>query len=308
MTEEGRRPSRVQKWSRRNALVALCYGLRRGWYNRLGVSTDMIPFIDYDATTPECRREYRRFVLSLSSQFPVIEITTDRGFHLIVLHTTLPYRVIAGYLESFYTTERLDVPPLEEYERLRSMRSRDARARELSRLPATWRRIFERILAGIDPPHILHLAPREIRMWATALRQQAHMNTNWFEGWYEWFKEVYRYWYEKGCVDKLHVDISIDRGYTTLRISGKENKAYDLRYTGLYYKRRVYRIPMEELFNMIEKFGMSYPDIEKEVLEARKYLKPPARPDTWVYVARQLKEGIIPKLYTGERRRRWRAR
>jgi hypothetical protein len=65
---------------------------------------------------------------------------------------------------------------------------------------------------------------------------------------------------------------------------------------------------MEELFSMIEKLGMTYPDIEREVYEARKYLKPPARPDTWRYVAMQLKEGIVPKLYTGERRRRWRAR
>ena len=225
--KEERRPGRLTKHRRRSALLALMHGLRRGWYNRLGVSTDMVIFFDYDITSDICRRRYRAFVSEISTIAPAVEIKTERGYHVILCKVVLPTRRVIG------------------------------------------------VLAELKRRAVKPLTDEQITDWIEAVRRYAENNPEFFEGFYQWFKLTHPFYYEQGCVDPLHIDISIQRSYTTLRISGKEGKEYDLEFRGVWIKRRVYRVNIQEALRLIDQAGVPRPDLYKVFTEASSLLSIP---------------------------------
>jgi len=249
--------TRVTRYDREKALISLMYGLRSGRFNRLGVSSDEIPMLDYDATTDLCRNVYRRFVRDLSRVYPLVEITTERGYHLIILKRCIPMKRVVGYIMTYQRPEG-DKTKIMRYERkMKRLEEKGVLCRPLARM-RNWER----------------------DEWRIAIVNQATNNPEWFEGFYQWLKAVYAFYVNNNCVDYLHVDISIQRGYTTLRISGKEGKPYDLYLSGLWYQGRVFRGTLQEILKKIEEIGFRQPNVEEEIRSATKYLVN-ANPETW---------------------------
>jgi len=184
-------PRRYTKYSRRRAVLGLCLAMLRGHANRLGVSSDEIPMLDYDATSFECQTWFRGFESDLSKKLgvDVVVIRTERGYHLIPLMVLYPKGRALAQLSS-----------LKSY------------ALQLEK-----RHITPRILPG------------EIDAVMSALE---HMfdPTTFFDDFYRWLLKEFHLYIDAGCLDGTHIEVTLRRRYTTLRISGKENRPYDIEY------------------------------------------------------------------------------
>ena len=251
------RPTRVTRFDREKALVSLMQGLLADRFNRLGVSSDEVPMLDYDATSELCRNVYRRFVRDLSDMCPLIEITTERGYHLIAIKRCIPMKRVVGYIMMYQRPAEDRVKIMRFERKMRRLEEQGKLCRPLYQL-RNWER----------------------DEWRIAIERQSYLNPEWFEGFYQWLREVYAFYVNNNCVDSLHAVISIQRGYTTLRISGKAGKPYDMFLSGLWWRGRVFRGTVQEVLRRIEEIGLKQPNVEEEIKRASVYLRL-AKPETW---------------------------
>jgi len=160
-------------------------------HNRLGVSSDMVPMIDYDARTTECRLLFPSFERELAKKLGVdiAVIKTEKGYHLIPLMVLYPKgRMVA----------------------------------ELSALKAY---IENLIRKGITP----RILPGEVDAYIDALTSIENPQLM-FDDFYRWLQKEFDVYITYRCIDMAHIDATLRRRYTTLRISGKECKPYDIEF------------------------------------------------------------------------------
>ena len=215
-------PRRLSKYRRRTAVVGLIQGLIRGTQNRLGVSSDMVPMIDYDARRVECNILFPSFEAELAKKLGVdiVVIKTEKGYHLIPLMVLYPKgRMIA------------------ELSALKAYVEKVIREIEIGRLP---RAEYPRILPG------------EIDAYISVLSEVENPQM-FFDDFYRWLQREFDIYLSMGCIDPAHVDATLRRRYTTLRISGKECKPYDIRYLHIVSPDGTrWAIPLLEYLNLWE--------------------------------------------------------
>lgn len=222
--------ARYTRYKRESALAALAYGLMTDRVNRLGVSSDQVPMIDYDATVDSCRQLYTSFAVDLSQFYPIVEIRTERGYHIIVLTVLVPYRTLMGYLGDL----KKEVKELRRY-----------RARLTTDDVDAWIKAFEKVLKD---------------------------STDTFEGFYKWLQTRYADLLQNRCIDPLHVELSVVRGYTTLRISGKENKPYDIAVSALWVNGEKRFVTLDTIASAMAGLRIYRPDVDKILEQARQYI------------------------------------
>ncbi len=162
---------------------------------RVGISSDVVPMFEMDTRDIIVALEFTRKLCELTGHHAVIS-RTDNGFHIIVLaqlyNPNIPVRIWTGelgYVLRWFEYKWHD--------------RRDMYLEEVKRL--------NRLIIG----------------WANAVLRDWRLN------WELLYREMLRWIKEQlhgaQYLDKLHIEMSLKRHYTTLRISGKPCKRYDIK-------------------------------------------------------------------------------
>jgi len=244
-------PEGLYRWKcikdRMRALTVLSTALERSDKFYLGISTTNVPFIDADRKGGICGETLREFTRWVSRilKCRVAVLETDRGYHIVPLTTLVNeskmYEEIGGEIgrvmseitallsryAGYYVVERARLRPedvvreTEIYARLRSR----VPIREMPRLRSLESRLAELIVQR----NIVRIKMREGRFYVGGRPT--------FE---EFYRTIVRL-AEMGdvryphirfivyCIDMNHVEMSIKYHRTTLRISGKPCKPYDIK-------------------------------------------------------------------------------
>jgi len=204
MAEEKR--FRFTRYDRPTALLAWKRALAVDEHYRVGISTDMIPFIEIDSKEPVCieaRDRIARWIAETFSASTFI-LETERGFHLVPCIVLFPY----GYFLSLLGTARVATERAwREYRR------------GIRKTPP--RLTFEEIDRLIEVLRDLHAPDLFFEDFLELVRRVGK----------EMLGDRYR------CVDDMHLMIAEQRHNTTLRISPKVGKKYDIRYIGYFDPR-----------------------------------------------------------------------
>ena len=184
----------------------LAIQLKEKWRElRIGISTDNVLFIDIDLTAHGCRESVAELLDEVHRVLGVslIVYKTERGFHVIPCAT---------YFNRGYALSALEgLRGVEKHKRGRGWT--DAAGREW------WERKY-----GVKYPEEL-----EIEVLADAIVNTKSAEQIWDDA-YNAIKHVPH----AMCIDVLHIDISLQRHYTTLRAVPKPHKHVDIEYVGVY--------------------------------------------------------------------------
>ncbi len=257
------KPPRYTRYDRIKALYRLVYELQRSPSARLGLSSDRIIMIDIDCTgRPVCRILWHYLAKWLCETYEadVAVLRTDRGYHIVVLREVRSRMDViqrelkrlgelGEKLREYRDVERAYTDLLEFNRRMmeEARRSGNVRAyREYRIKVADIERRLRLVRRNIK--HLTAAIEQEKRRAQRKLRE-ASLTEKFFEDVYYWILRVKRgrikpspslaFWCMKYCCDEMHAFITLQRKYTTLRISGKPGKPYDI------WLRRIYKYSSE---------------------------------------------------------------
>jgi hypothetical protein len=192
--------------------------LRDRWYEaRVGVSTDNMIFIDCDLTANACKEATMDLLNEIYNvvQASLFVFGTERGMHIIPC-TTYFNRGLA----------------LDALEGLRGVyRAKKKRGVTEKEGTAWWVQRF-----GVRYPSEL-----ELDAMVDAVSSVKHRLFIWEDAYTE-IKGVPH----SMCIDTMHIDISLQRHYTTLRAIPKPNKSMDIAFLGVFDGKLV-RIDFDEV-------------------------------------------------------------
>jgi len=181
------------------------------WFEvRIGISSDNVLFIDCDLTQEVCRRAVLDVLREIHSitQVSLLVFRTERGMHVIPCATYfnrgLALDVING-LRGVYKPKR--------------------RRGEAERAGVAW---WEKKF-GVPYPTKVEL---------DALTEAISRTKSGLYIWEDAYTEVKTIPHSM-CLDVLHIDISLQRHYTTLRAIPKPSKPMDIEFMGVYDGRLV---------------------------------------------------------------------
>lgn len=243
-------PPRYTVHERCKALFKLAYLLRESPNYRLGVSSDRIVMLDVDCSKSRICWIWGLWIaewLSKALNCDVVVFRTENGYHIVALKelesreeeiTRLTGELRRLQIEKERLEKEID-RLIREWRYLRD-RGRYREAREVRekivhpKYGLRWRLL--RVIGEIKK------LQRELE-YLTEYRVREPYALRYWEQVYEILRDTFRrgkpYWYWEyavlKCLDRLHVEITLKRHYTTLRISGKPSKPYDI------YPRYLYR-------------------------------------------------------------------
>ena len=151
----------------------------------------MVPMLDYDAKSVECSVLFPSFERELARKL---------GVAVAVIKTERGYHLIP--LMSLFPKGRI----------VAELASMKAYAEEMIR-------------KGMKP----RVLPSEIDAYIDTLTSIENPRL-FFDDFYKWLIKEFSPYIHYGCLDIAHIDATIRRRYTTLRISGKECKPYDIHF------------------------------------------------------------------------------
>lgn len=192
--------------------------LRDRWSEaRVGVSTDNVIFIDCDLAVPGCREATVDLLNEIYgvAQASLLVFGTERGMHVIPCASFFNRGLALDALEGLRGVYR-------------AKKKRGVTEKEGT---AWWVQRF-----GVRYPSELEL---------DALTEAISRTKNVLYIWEDAYAEV------KGvphstCIDTMHIDISLQRHYTTLRAVPKPNKSMDIAFLGVFDGKLV-RVDFDEV-------------------------------------------------------------
>jgi len=176
------------------------------WYEvRVGISSDNTLFIDCDLTPEVCKRAVLDVLREIHSiaQVSLLVFRTERGMHVIPCATYFNRGLALGAIEG-----------------LRGVYKPKRRRGEAERAGTLW---WEK---RFGVPY-----PTEVEL--DALAEAISRTKNVLYIWEDAYTEVKTIPHSM-CLDTLHIDISLQRHYTTLRAIPKPNKPMDIEFMGVY--------------------------------------------------------------------------
>jgi len=209
---------------------------------RIGVSSDVVPMLEFDYKDIIVALDFTRKLCELSGHFAVLS-RTDRGYHIIVLaelyNPIISVRLWTGIVSTF----------MRRYE-WKWSREYIEEARRINRM-------------------VSDIAYNTLRDWRL--------------NWYEFYNEMLR-WIDENLhnsqyLDRQHITMSLKRHYTTLRISGKPCKKYDIKPYLLVFPDKTYYGYSVKLLDVIKpailktvKVGLlKWFESTREIIEVARY-------------------------------------
>jgi len=172
---------------------------------RIGISSDNMIFIDCDLTQEVCRRAVLDVLREIHgiAQVSLLVFRTERGMHVIPCATYFNRGLALGAVEG-----------------LRGVYKPKKRRGETERAGTLW---WEKRF-GVPYPTEVELG---------ALAEAISRTKNVLYIWEDAYTEI-KATPHSMCLDTLHIDISLQRHYTTLRAIPKPNKPMDIEFMGVY--------------------------------------------------------------------------
>ncbi|MEM1686733.1 MAG: hypothetical protein QXR31_01505 [Zestosphaera sp.] len=253
---------------RNKAMIVFANALLKSPKYYLGISSRNIPFIDVDSKRRICSEDSRYFKAFIRwikglLDCKVAVIRTDRGYHIIPLTELVNVQELIDDHAGKIGELMRELKTLLCYDRESCTLSKQLTINDIrsntplfiklkSKAPADIRddisKIVERITWNVFTMELLSIGETPI----PAGKKLVMLRRNYIkvdDRLYPTFEEFYRiiqrfkktpfplryHWvFAKKCVDDAFVDLSIKYHKTTLRISGKRGKPYDLKYVGVY--------------------------------------------------------------------------
>ncbi|RLG86898.1 MAG: hypothetical protein DRO39_01965 [Thermoprotei archaeon] len=228
-------PKRFTLRERDKALLRLATLLLRSENYRLGVSSDAIVMFDVDFTRSRiCRAWWRLIAEWLANVYraPVAVLRTERGRHLILLRELPNKRVELARLRA--RLKRLEEEVEETWGLINSWKV------EL-RYPARREEAYERIGELFAKLNELKAKLRETKRELRRIEEWM-LPVQFWDNAYEYAMDCIRRrrrgekllypheWAMAVCLDDQHVELTLKRKYTTLRISAKPCKNPDIEF------------------------------------------------------------------------------
>ena len=183
---------------------------------RVGVSSDNMVFIDLDMTEPYCREKINEILSTIHRIVgaDLFVFGTERGYHMIPCAVLFNRSIALSSLEGLKGVEK------------------HKRRRGWTKIVSTkwWERRY-----GISYP-----SEYEIDAVVDALNKMTDPRMFWDDAY-----RAIAYAVPPQCLDYLHVQVSLQRHYTTLRAVPKPGKPMDIQFIGLYDGRAVVRMDLE---------------------------------------------------------------
>jgi hypothetical protein len=199
--------------------------LRDRWSEaRIGISSDNVLFIDCDLTVPGCRDAVMDLLNEIYGvvQASLLVFRTERGMHVIPCATYFNRGLALDALEGLRGVYR-------------AKRKRGVTEKEGT---AWWVQRF-----GVRYPSEL-----ELDAMVDAVSSVKHRLYIWEDA-YEEIKRVPH----NICIDLMHIDISLQRHYTTLRAIPKPNKPMDIQFIGVFDGKLI-RVDFESVLDMPQRY------------------------------------------------------
>jgi len=249
-------PERLYRWrcikDRWRAIAVLATALEMSENYLLGISTTNVPFIDVDKKDELCRKLLPSFIDWVKDLLKcrVAVLETDKGYHIVPM-TTLEnesrlYEKLGEEISKTYTS-LLSI--ITRYVSSDVIRRSGLTAEDVGRRTEVWLKIRERLptkVLGIVTGYERRLESLYFKRYQ--VRKLMRMGGFYIKG-KPTFEEFYRTvkriaemrdprfpWtvFADACIDKAHVECSIKYHRTTLRISAKKCRPYDIKF--LYIK------------------------------------------------------------------------
>jgi len=242
---------RLYRWrcieDRDKALAVLATALEVSDKYLLGISTTNVPFIDVDKKDELCTKLLDEFIewVKRLLKCDVAVLETDKGYHIVpmtvLVNESELYEKISARIGRTYS-KILDI--LTRYVTYDYIRAVGLEPRDVVRNTEVWRKVLNRVPRKMYPT-LLGLADSLKEYYSQRNIVRVKMREGeFYVGGKPTFEEFYRTlkrvaevrdprfpWtvFADACIDKAHVECSIKYHRTTLRISAKAGKDYDIK-------------------------------------------------------------------------------
>jgi hypothetical protein len=191
---------------------------------RIGISSDNVLFIDCDLTIPGCRDATMDLLNEIYSvvQASLLVFRTERGLHVIPCATYFNRGLALDTLEGLRGVYR-------------AKKKRGVTEKEGT---AWWVQRFR----------VRYPSELELDAMVDAVGSVRHRMYIWEDAYTE-IKGIPH----ATCVDTMHIDISLQRHYTTLRAIPKPNKPMDIQFIGVFDGKLV-RVDFESILDTPQKY------------------------------------------------------
>jgi hypothetical protein len=199
--------------------------LRDRWHEaRIGISSDNVLFIDCDLTLESCRNAFMDILSEIYNvtQASLLVFRTERGMHVIPCATYFNRGLALDALEGLRGVYR-------------AKRKRGVTEKEGTEW---WVQKF-----GVRYPSEL-----ELDAMVDAVSSVKHRLYIWEDAYTE-IKGIPH----TTCIDTMHIDISLQRHYTTLRAIPKPNKPMDIQFIGVFDGKLV-RVDFEDVLDNPQRY------------------------------------------------------
>jgi len=242
---------RLYRWrcieDRDKALAVLATALEVSDKYLLGISTTNIPFIDVDRKDELCTKLLDEFIewVKRLLKCDVAVLETDKGYHVVpmtvLVNESELYEEVGARIGEIYGKVLDIVTKYVTYDYIRAV---GLEPRDVVRDTEAWRKVLSKVprkmyptLLGLVSKLEDYYVQREI---IRVKMREGHLYIGGkptFEEFYRTIKRIAEVrdprfpWtlFADACIDKAHVECSIKYHRTTLRISAKAGKDYDIK-------------------------------------------------------------------------------